>query len=197
MRCSYDEEEVLVFLNNLMGILVPNIPHSVKSVVLAHNLYEFHKPERAHLCHNYKCNYFCSYLKCTTRCTITRRHAEISNTACQWWYPVALCTPPTWKVNSIFILGVIGTNRPHVCLRVRLAWTEPTAVLLAPLRSLAPTVTSTTRHSHPLAQLRFCQMSGSYGSSGCHTDQPQDSTSESKLMPPPKIPGPITPPIFQ
>ena len=112
VRCSYDEEEVSVFLNNLMGILVPNIPHSVKSVVLAHNLYEFHKPERAHLCHNYKCNYFCSYLKCTARCTITRRHAEISNTACRWWYPAALCTPPTWKVNSIFILGVIGTNRP-------------------------------------------------------------------------------------
>ena len=42
VRCSYDEEKVLVFLDNLTGILIPNIPHSVKSsVVLAHNLYVF------------------------------------------------------------------------------------------------------------------------------------------------------------
>jgi hypothetical protein len=40
MRCSYDEEEVLVIFDDLTGVLVPNIPHSVKSsVVLAYILY--------------------------------------------------------------------------------------------------------------------------------------------------------------
>lgn len=42
VRCSYDEEEVLVVFDDLTGVLVPNIPHSVKSpVVLAYNLYLF------------------------------------------------------------------------------------------------------------------------------------------------------------